>query len=101
MLKQDEKHCAVCGLAETRRRVLGVLTQFESEAVAEALVDEVLARVSELPCTEACEGSSHLDVVYCLSLDMIIEYRQDLQQRRLEAKNAVPSAVELKQWFEG
>lgn len=99
MLKQDEKHSAVCGLTETRRCVMAILTQYESVAVAEALVEEVLARVSELPCSKDCEGSRHLDVVYCLSLDMITEYRQDLQQRRFQAQDAVPSAIELEQWF--
>lgn len=99
MLKQDEKHSQVCGLAATRRRVMSVLVQLESEAVAAALVDEVLARLSELPCNKACEGTSHLEVVYCLSLDMVIEYRQDLEQRRREAENVVPSVLELEQWF--
>lgn len=101
MIEADKKHSDLCCEAATRRRVKGVLVQFANESVAEALVDEVLARISELPCRPECEASGHLDIVYCLAFDMVIEYWQEAREERLKAWDVVPSAVELKTWFKG
>ena len=89
----------MCKQSKTIDRVEALLRQLGGERAVEELSGEVLLRIEELPCDKKCAKVGHLDVVYSLAVDTLVEHWQDKRKERMEAWDLVPTGCELNNWL--
>lgn len=76
-------HRGLMSRPEYRERVLGVLKQLVGGVEAEELCEEACCRIEESECGRGCGEAGHLDVVYRVTLDTMVEMWQEQQDQRL------------------